>query len=104
MLGVGLELYAKRGATSAAQSATPSPQNTGKSQPRPGPEAAPPGDAVTDKQLGAISGICRRKNISRERLGALIEQRTGKHQLRELTRRQASALLSELSNLNGVHA
>ncbi len=31
-------------------------------------------------------------------------ERTGKHQLRELTRRQASALLSELSNLNGAHA
>jgi hypothetical protein len=104
MLGVGLELYAKRGATSAAQSATPSPQNTGRDPARRGPETAPPGDVATDKQINTISGICRRKNISRERLGALIEQRTGKHQLRELTRRQASALLSELSNLNGVHA
>jgi hypothetical protein len=106
MLGVGLELYARRSATAAAPSASPRPQDTGRvqlGQARPAPETTPADDAATDKQIGAISGICRRKNVSRERLAALIEQRTGKHQLRELNRRQASALLSELSNLNGAH-
>ena len=64
----------------------------------------PAGDAATEKQIAAINGICRRKNVSRERLVALIAQRTGKRQLSELTRRQASAVLSELSNLDGAHA
>jgi hypothetical protein len=107
MLGVGLELYARRSATgrsaSTGQSAGPRPDNTGRGPPPPGRETTPTADVATQKQISAISGICRRKNVSRERLVALIEQRTGKRWLNELTRRQASALIAELANLNGAH-
>jgi len=100
MLGVGLELYAKKSAT-AAQSAAQ--ETNGAARDQPAQRAAPAGDSATEKQIGAIGEICRRKNVSRERLTALIEQRTGKHRLNELTRREASSLLSELSGLNGAH-
>ena len=101
LLGVGLELYAKKSAT-AVQSA--GQQTNGAARDQPAQRAAPGGDSATEKQLGAISGICRRKNVSREHLTGLIRERTGKHRLRELSRREASALLSELSTLNGAHA
>jgi hypothetical protein len=102
MLGVGLELYARKSAA-LGRATEPRPGNAGRSQSPAGPQTAPPGDAATQKQISAIGGICRRKNVSHEHLVALIEQRTGKRQLRELTRRQASALLSELSGMNGTH-
>jgi hypothetical protein len=95
LLGVGLELYARK-STATRQANGSSSENAGRASPRPSPGAGPAGDTATEKQLSAISGICRRKNVSRAHLVALIEQRTGKHQLRELTRREASALLSEL--------
>ena len=101
MLGVGLELYARRGATTGPPAGQ---QATGSASARDTPGAVPARDTATEKQIATISGICRRKNVSRERLVALIQQRTGKRWLNELTRSQASGLLSELSNLNGAHA
>ncbi len=92
MLGVGLELYARRSGTSGQPARSDNADRGG-----------PAADVATHKQISAISGICKRKNVSRERLVALIEQRTGKRWLNELTRRQASALLSELASLNGAH-
>jgi hypothetical protein len=102
MLGVGLDLYARRSAI-PRQSARPRPDNPGQGQPRSDPANLPAGDVATEKQISAITGICRRKNVPRERLAELISQRTGKRQLNELTRREASSLMSELSSLNGAH-
>lgn len=95
LLGVGLELYARKNA--AGRAAT---------QHAEGPTRAPSeasADVATGKQIAAIEGICRRKRVSREYLTELVTQRTGKRQLNELTRREASGLLSELSGLNGAH-
>lgn len=102
MLGVGLELYARKSAT-AGQSAGSRPNGAARNPSLVGSPPQQRGDAATEKQINAISGICRRKNVSRERLVALIEKRTGKRWLNQLTRREASGLLSELSNLNGAH-
>jgi hypothetical protein len=105
LLGVGLELYGARGAVSAPRTAA-SPPTPGSSL-HPVPDGTPSrqaADSATQKQVAAIYGTCRRKNVSREHLTALVEQRTGKHRVEELTRREASNLLSELSELNGVHA
>jgi hypothetical protein len=108
MLGVGLELYARRSATTRSATAgrpvRSPPDNAGQGQTRSDPASSPAGDVATQKQLTAIGGICKRKNVSRERLVALIAERTGKRWLNELTRRKASGLLSELANLNGAHA
>ena len=98
LLGVGLELYAKKSAAGRA----PAPRNdsTARAPARPAEGRA---DAATEKQIAAIEGVCRRKRVSRDDLAGLISQRTGKYQLNELTRREASSLLSELSGLNGAH-
>jgi hypothetical protein len=98
LLGVGLELYARKSAA-AGRARAPQTDSTAKA-----PGAAPEADGATDKQLSAIQGICRRKRVSRDELAAILERRVGKKQLRELTRREASGVLSELANLNGTHA
>jgi hypothetical protein len=95
LLGVGLELYARK-------SAAPGLSTPPGTQTQPARDAEP--DAATDKQLSAIQGICRRKRVSRGELAGMIERRTGTKQLSELTRREASGVLSELANLNGAHA
>jgi hypothetical protein len=97
LLGVGLELYARKSAAAGRPNA-PQTDSTASAT------AAPEADGATDKQLSAIQGICRRKRVSRDELAAILERRVGKKQLRELTRREASGVLSELANLNGAHA
>jgi hypothetical protein len=101
LLGVGLELYARKSAATGQQTA---PRTDGAARAQHGRETEPTTDAATDKQMSAIQGICRRKRVSRDELADIIERRTGKKQLNELTRREASGLLSELANLNGAHA
>lgn len=101
LLGVGLELYARKSAAAGQSTALPA-GDAARAQIPPTCEAAP--DVATDKQLSAIQGICRRKRVSRGELAGMIERRTGKKKLSELTRREASGVLSELANLNGAHA
>lgn len=60
-----------------------------------------PGDRVTQKQLGLLSGIARRRNIGRTELGALLHERFDKTELVSLTKREASALIDELAQANG---
>lgn len=103
LLGVGLELYGAR--QQAAKPGPPTPRSPGvpRSEVRPSPETNAPNEGPSPKQLAAIYGVCRRKNISREHLAALVEKRTGRHRVEELTRRQASALLSELTEARRAH-
>ena len=103
MFGVGLELYVGRSGSAPKPVAAP-PQNPPRTPVRPGAEPSSlEGDEPTEKQLTTIKGICRRRRLSGQHLAALIEKQTGKHQLDELTRREASLLLSELTGQNGAH-
>lgn len=96
LLGVGLELYGGKKAKAGSNGHPPRPAAR--------PNAGPPTDRASDKQIAAIYGACRRQNISRAHLTALVERQTGKHRVEELTRREASNLLSELAEQNGAHA
>lgn len=90
LLGVGLHLYAGTDAFAAAQrTATPAP--------------ASPNDRLTSRQLTAIQSIARRQNIGRGHLTSMLEQRFQKAELGHLSRREASSLLSELTEANGAH-
>jgi hypothetical protein len=60
-----------------------------------------PENRVTQKQLGAIHGFARRRNIGRTELGALLYQRFDKSELVTLTKREASTLIDELAQANG---
>ena len=60
-----------------------------------------PENRVTQKQLGLLSGIARRRNIGRTELGALLHERFDKAELVSLTKREASALIDELAQANG---
>lgn len=90
LLGIGLHLYAGTDAR-----ATPPP--TAASAP------ASPNDRLTSRQLSAIQSIARRQNIGRGHLTSMLEQRFKKAELGHLSRREASLLLSELTEANGTH-
>ena len=69
------------------------------------PPTVGPTERLTARQLAAIQSVCRRQNIDRDQLVAMIEKRTRKNGLQFLTKREASALLDELANNgNGAHA
>jgi hypothetical protein len=62
------------------------------------------GDRVTARQVAAIQSICRRQNIGRDELVALVEKRTRKNGVQFMTKGEASALIDELGTANGTHA
>lgn len=91
LLGVALELYG----------AGPPEVVHGRPARAPSPES--PNDRLTSRQLSAIQSIARRRNIGRGHLTSMLEQRFQKADLGHLSRREASSLLSELTEANGAH-
>lgn len=74
---------------------------------KPQPVSRPDGDAttsqnrITQRQLGALQGHARRRNLGRAQLADLLRARFGKSELVTLTRREASELLTDLADANG---
>jgi hypothetical protein len=58
-------------------------------------------DRLTAKQLAAIHGAARRANVTRENLMLLVKNH-GKGQLEALSKGEASAIISELSGMQGA--
>jgi len=58
-------------------------------------------DRVTSRQLGALHTAARRHGLDTSGLTSLVRERTGKDGPQHLSKREASDLLSELSNSNG---
>ena len=84
MLGVGLELYG----------------GARRDDPVHGPrERAPdkPGERVTPRQLAALSAACRRQGMPPGEILSLVRNKTGRDALANLTRREASNLITELT-------
>jgi hypothetical protein len=103
LLGVGLDLYAGKG-RAAASMRNALPQNDASQPPtRTGPNRGEGDDHATEKQIAALQSIFRRRRTPQAHIEALLERKTGKHQLSELTCREASSLLSELAAANGTH-
>lgn len=92
LLGVALELYG---------GGTPEPPPAHRRAEAPPP--ASPNDRITGKQLAAIQAVARRQTIGRERLSVILDERFQKTDPGHLTRREASALLTELTGSNGAH-
>lgn len=88
LLGVALELYGA-GTSDAPAVRAPSPTSAN--------------DRLTSKQFSAITAIARKKNIGQGHMSALLDERFRKTNLGHLSRREASSLLSELTEANGVH-
>lgn len=103
LLGVGLELYAGKGRAAASTSKAPPQNDTPQPPPRSGPNRGEGDDHATEKQIAALQSIFRRRRTPQAHIEALLERKTGKHQLSELTCREASSLLSELAAANGTH-
>lgn len=99
LLGVGLHLYADAAprASTPAQSAGTSTDPAGTTPRRIAAE-----ERITTKQLGAVQSVARRKNIDRNELAAQLGERFGKNELQLLSKREASAFLSELLEANGA--
>lgn len=89
LLGVGLELYG--GGAVEASPRTPTFATS----------PASPNDRLTGKQYAAITSVARKHNLGRDHLAAMLEERFHKADLGQLSRREASSLLSELTGSNG---
>ena len=90
LFGCGLEMYG------AAPSASPRPRTAEER-----PPAARAEDRLTPRQLSALQAVSRRRGWSAAQLSAMSDERFHKNNVQALTRAEASALLSELSGLNG---
>jgi hypothetical protein len=89
LFGVGHELYAGK----------PSIERTvpEMSQPHTNPT-----NRATVRQMAALQSAARRRGLTQDRLTAMVHTRTGKTDLGQLDRREASNLISELSGTNGT--
>ena len=101
LLGIALDVYAGQG-TGVPET------NRARHVPEKGQQArnAPVAERLTARQLAAIHGASRRYGLSREELGSFIERRTGKARPEQLTKAEASDVLTSLSsaiNANGSH-
>ena len=83
LLGVGLHLYTKRTDTAG-----------------PGVRTAA-NDRVTTRQLAAIHSACRKRGLGREGLAEVMVHAAGKTNPTELSKTEASAVITELSGSNG---
>lgn len=95
LLGVALELY---GSGAPDRRATVARHITREETGAP----SSPNDRLTSRQLSAIQSIARRRNIGRGHLTSILEERFRKADLGHLSRREASSLLSELTEANGA--
>jgi hypothetical protein len=79
------------------------PSTTSSSQASGAPADAPttPENRVTQRQLGMINGLARRRNIARGALGSMLHDRFRKTELVALTKREASDFIGELNGANG---
>lgn len=99
LLGVALELYGGGAARGEQRGAADEPSPHQEHAPAP----TSPTDRLTEKQYAAVQAIARRKNLSREGLTNMLQERFRKTDLNTLTRREASSLLSEMTEANGAH-
>lgn len=63
--------------------------------------APDPENRITQKQLGALQSIARRRNFGRSEVAEMLRTRFGRSELIRLTKHEASDLLTELSASNG---
>lgn len=99
MLGVALELYGGAKERSGARTARPS------SEPRRPNRPLMPMERVTTKQLAAIHSIARRNGMEKRDLESFLEERLGHVVLNELSRVDASRVITELGgNGNERHS
>ena len=54
------------------------------------------------RQMAALQGAARRRGLTQDRLSSIVRERTGKTELAQLDRVEASNLISELSGTNGT--
>lgn len=64
-------------------------------------ELPDPSDRLTTRQFSAVQAVARKKSLSSAGLRELLDSRFQKQELARLTRREASVLLSELTQANG---
>jgi len=95
LLGIALELY---GGSKDRQ-----PEQPQTSLPAPRPRPLMPQERVTSRQLAALHSAARRTGLEKRDFEALLEERVGHAVLNELSRADASRIISELSGNGGDH-
>jgi hypothetical protein len=100
LLGVGLELH-RGGAPMPATTTTTAGPGLTRVAATTAPDVA---NRLTARQLAAIHGAARRRGIGNPQLTTMLVERWGKEGPQQLTKREASELISELSGANGAAA
>ncbi len=95
LLGIALELY---GGSKDRPHETQSPSSSS-ARPRP----LMPQERATSRQLAALHSAARRTGLEKRDLEVFLEERVGHSVLNELSRADASKLISELSGNGGEH-
>ena len=90
LFGVGLELYGGKATVEPSESR---PKAHTQDDPK---------NRATVRQMAALQGAARRRGLTKDRLSSIIHARTGKTDLAQLDRSEASNLISELSGSNGA--
>ena len=90
LLGVGLELYGGNG-----NGGHPESGSNGKQQ------LPSLSDRLTSRQLAAIHSVSRRNGLSKDGLTAVVMKAVGKSNPAELSKTEASMIISELTGTNG---
>jgi len=93
LFGIGLELYGGSKDRPRESDSAPS------ASPRPRPLM--PQERVTSRQLAALHSAARRTGLEKGDLETFLEERVGHSGLNELSRTEASRLISELSGNGG---
>jgi hypothetical protein len=93
LLGVGLEFYRKEAAPEERTTPTRAARDLAR---RPEPAAG-----ATPRQLAALERACTRHGWTGDRLTALVAERYAKKNAGQLSRSEASTLISELTGTNG---
>lgn len=95
LLGIALELYG------GSKDRPPETQSPSSSSARPRPLM--PQERATSRQLAALHSAARRTGLEKRDLEVFLEERVGHSVLNELSRADASKLISELSGNGGEH-
>ena len=93
LFGVGLELYGGKAAVEPSEPSEPRPKARVQEDPK---------NRATVRQVAALQGAARRRGLTRDRFSLMLRERTGKSDVAELDRVEASHLIAELSNSNGT--
>ena len=103
LLGVGLELYSGHGVQPIAREDHHDRRNNNNHPSSQSQRQQPAdGERATVRQLAAIHAASRKRGLGKDRLASYLVEHTGRTELSQLNRHEASSLIDSLNQGNGA--